>query len=197
MMFDAPAFVAQRAVMALLWRKPTTALSKTSAETATDPFVQDRRRNRAFIIHHTPTPEHGQNLTERHHHKSRLMNSIPPANSTNQSDGNVSTPMTLIPFLAVLGSIVGLTLVVLILCGTPSRCFVVHIHTNEHSFTIRLRYHHRQSRRDVEAAKSKKREIVDLQTLNNASPSQKYEAVKGLKKQATWASTQSSSAEVW
>ncbi|KAI8648541.1 hypothetical protein NCS55_01492900 [Fusarium keratoplasticum] len=61
---------------------------------------------------------------------------------------------------------------------------------------VKLRSHHRQPQRDVEAAKSKPKETIDLQTLNNANPSQKYEAVKGLKKQATWASTQSSSAEV-
>ncbi|KAI8710474.1 hypothetical protein NCS52_01564400 [Fusarium sp. LHS14.1] len=83
-----------------------------------------------------------------------------------------------IPFLGVIGGIIGLFLVFLIF------------------YMVTLRYRHRQPQRDVEAAKSKTMETVDLQTLNNANPSQKYEAVKGLKKQATWASTQSSSAEV-
>ncbi|KAI8710465.1 hypothetical protein NCS52_01563500 [Fusarium sp. LHS14.1] len=101
---------------------------------------------------------------------------IPPGNSTNQSD--VSTPRTPIPFLGVLGGIIGLSSVIFIF------------------FIVKSRYHHRQPQRDIEAAKPVPKEAVDIQTLNNASPSQKYEAVKGLKKQATWASTQSSSAEV-
>ncbi|KAI8395904.1 hypothetical protein FOFC_21434 [Fusarium oxysporum] len=106
------------------------------------------------------------------------MNYIPPGNSINQSDDNVSTSGTPIPFLVVFGSIVGLSLVILVF------------------YMVKLRYHHGQPQRDVEAAKRKTKETVDLQTLNNANPSQKYEAVKG-PKQATWPSTQFSSAEVW
>ncbi|EXL64089.1 hypothetical protein FOPG_19641 [Fusarium oxysporum f. sp. conglutinans race 2 54008] len=123
------------------------------------------------------------------------MNYIPPGNSINQSDDNVSTSGTPIPFLVVFGSIVGLSLVILVLCGTPSK-LLRSFHANEHSYMVKLRYHHGQPQRDVEAAKRKTKETVDLQTLNNANPSQKYEAVKG-PKQATWPSTQFSSAEVW
>ncbi|KAI3573962.1 hypothetical protein IWW34DRAFT_752394 [Fusarium oxysporum f. sp. albedinis] len=112
------------------------------------------------------------------------MNYIPPGNSINQSDDNVSTSGTPIPFLVVFGSIVGLSLVILVLCGTPSK-LLRSFHANEHSYMVKLRYHHGQPQRDVEAAKRKTKETVDLQTLNNANPSQKYEAVKG-PKQATW-----------
>ncbi|KAH7169625.1 uncharacterized protein B0J16DRAFT_201525 [Fusarium flagelliforme] len=44
--------------------------------------------------------------------------------------------------------------------------------------------------------KSRYTGTVHLQMLNNANPSQKYETVKGLKKQATWTLTQPSSVEV-
>ncbi|EGU73672.1 hypothetical protein FOXB_15818 [Fusarium oxysporum f. sp. conglutinans Fo5176] len=99
------------------------------------------------------------------------MNYIPPGNSINQSDDNVSTSGTPIPFLVVFGSIVGLSLVILVLCGTPSK-LLRSFHANEHSYMVKLRYHHGQPQRDVEAAKRKTKETVDLQTLNNANPSQ-------------------------
>ncbi|KAI3571898.1 hypothetical protein IWW34DRAFT_766387 [Fusarium oxysporum f. sp. albedinis] len=108
------------------------------------------------------------------------MNYIPQGNSINQSDDNVSTSGTPIPFLVVFGSIV---------------VVAVNVHANEHSYMVKLRYHHRQPQRDVEAAKRKTKETVDLQTLNNANPSQKYEAVKG-PKQATWPSTHAICIEV-
>ncbi|KAH8662752.1 hypothetical protein BGZ61DRAFT_144729 [Ilyonectria robusta] len=61
---------------------------------------------------------------------------------------------------------------------------------------VKSRYHHHQPQRDIEAAKSKTKVRVDLQTLNRVIPSRKYEAVKALKEQATRTSTQPSSAEV-
>ncbi|KAJ9415731.1 hypothetical protein QL093DRAFT_1092772 [Fusarium oxysporum] len=82
----------------------------------------------------------------------------PPGNSTSQRNAPASG--SLIPFLGVIGCIIGLLLVVIIL------------------FIIKSRY------------------TVHLRMLNNANPSQKYEIVKGWKKQATWALTQPSSAEV-
>ncbi|KAH6874195.1 hypothetical protein B0T10DRAFT_233030 [Thelonectria olida] len=105
------------------------------------------------------------------------MSYIPSGNSTNQSNGDVSASGTPIPFLGVFGAIFGLFLAFFIFC------------------LVKLRYRNRRPQRDVEAAKIKMKKTVDLQTLNNANPSQKYEAVNTLK-QSTWASTPSSSAEL-
>ncbi|CAI6090555.1 unnamed protein product [Clonostachys chloroleuca] len=52
------------------------------------------------------------------------------------------------------------------------------------------------TKRDIEVAKPAPKDTVDPRTLNSTNPSQKYEAVKGLEKQTTWATTQSSSGEV-
>ncbi|EXL38933.1 hypothetical protein FOCG_18438 [Fusarium oxysporum f. sp. radicis-lycopersici 26381] len=102
---------------------------------------------------------------------------IPQGNLRNQSDASTSTTPTPI-FFGLVGGIIGVPLILIIF------------------FIVKSRYHHPQPQGDIEAAKPVPKETVNLQTLNNANPSQKYEAVKGLKKQATWASTQSSSAEV-
>ncbi|WAO97190.1 Hypothetical protein NCS54_01490400 [Fusarium falciforme] len=106
------------------------------------------------------------------------MNYIPPGNSENQSDDNVSTSGSPIPFLAVFGSILGFLLVFLIF------------------YMVRSRYHHRQPQRDIEAATSKTKVVFDLQTLNNVNPSRQYKAVKVLKKQVPPTLSQPSSAEV-
>ncbi|KAJ9419184.1 hypothetical protein QL093DRAFT_2355679 [Fusarium oxysporum] len=102
---------------------------------------------------------------------------IPRDNLTNQSDA--STPSTPTPiFSGLVGGIIGVPLVIIIF------------------FIVKSLYHHPQPQGDIEAAKPSPKDTVDLRTVNDANPSQKYEAAKGLKKQATWASTQSSSAEV-
>ncbi|EXL39385.1 hypothetical protein FOCG_18009 [Fusarium oxysporum f. sp. radicis-lycopersici 26381] len=105
------------------------------------------------------------------------MTYIPPGNSTNQNDASTTRTPTPV-FFGLVGGVIGVPLVIIIF------------------LLIKSLYHHRQPQRDIEAAKPSPKDAVDLQTLNNANPSRKYEAVKGLKKQATWASTQSNSAEV-
>lgn len=106
------------------------------------------------------------------------MNYIPPRNSTNQSDDNKGNLFPLISSLVTLGIIFSIVFIFLFY-----RC-------------IKSRRHHRQPQRDVEAAKAKPKETIDLQTLSDANPSQKYTEVKELTRQATSASTQSGSAEV-
>ncbi|KAH7118496.1 hypothetical protein EDB81DRAFT_817873 [Dactylonectria macrodidyma] len=107
------------------------------------------------------------------------MNYIPKGNSTTQSDYDDATTTAKTPwFFVAFGGIFFLVFIFLI----------IHL--------VKLRRHHRQPQTDVETAGGVQKERINLQTLNEADPSQKYKEVKGLKKQTSWASAQSSSAEV-
>ncbi|RFU24902.1 hypothetical protein B7463_g11432, partial [Scytalidium lignicola] len=105
------------------------------------------------------------------------MNSIPVGNSTRPNEDDVGASGAPIPFIVAF-------VIVLVLAVF----FIVH--------EVKLQSHRRQPQRDVESTKHVPKETINLQTLNDANPSQKYQQVKGFKRQATWASTQSNSAEV-
>ncbi|KAH7016176.1 uncharacterized protein B0I36DRAFT_43486 [Microdochium trichocladiopsis] len=104
--------------------------------------------------------------------------SVIAGNPTTPNDYDASAPDSRIPALVTVGVVVVVVALVLsILC------------------LVKLQSHN-QPQRDVERAKRKLKETIDLRMLNDASPSQKYEQIQGFKREAAVASTQSSAAEV-
>ncbi|KAJ0130535.1 Uncharacterized protein HZ326_26368 [Fusarium oxysporum f. sp. albedinis] len=95
-------------------------------------------------------------------------------NSTMQGDDNVWTQRSPVPFFVAFSGAIVLSFMMCL---------------------VKVRRRHRQAQRDVMAAKPKSKDMISLQALNDASPSQKYE-VRDLGRQATGASTYASSAEV-
>ncbi|KAJ9413381.1 hypothetical protein QL093DRAFT_2517744 [Fusarium oxysporum] len=100
-------------------------------------------------------------------------------NPAQPSDNGASTSGVLIPFLVVFSFIL----------GVPFLFIIVHL--------VRLLRRNRHPQRDVESTNTIPRETVDLRSLNDANPSQKYKRVEEVKRQGTWNSTQTSLAEVW
>lgn len=104
------------------------------------------------------------------------------------------TPVVTIPLAVVLGIIMVSVIPPLILYDILELLRSM-FSPNMHSQLVKSRKRHRQ--RDVESAECISNEAIDLQSLNNANPSQKYKQVEEPRTLATSASTQSSSAEIW
>jgi hypothetical protein len=118
-------------------------------------------------------------------------------NSTQPNGYDVSTPGLPIPHLVVFVVIIAIAFVFLILYVIPSKFLRSMCTLMNESHLVKVRSISRQPRRDVESAKGTSRESIDAQTLNEANPSQKYKQVDCFNRQATCASAQFSSAEVW
>lgn len=122
------------------------------------------------------------------------MNYIAPVNSTKPKEYGGWTPASTITFAVVFGVILVSVFLALILYDIleflPSM-----FSPNMHSHLVKSRKRHRQ--RDAENGERISNEAINLQSLNNANPSEKYKLVEEPRRLATSASTQSSSAEIW
>ena len=118
-------------------------------------------------------------------------------NSAQPSDNGASTSGFLIPFLVVFSFILGVPFLFIILHVAPSKFMRSMLMLINKSHLVRLLRRNRHPQRDVESTNTIPRETVDLRSLNDANPSQKYKRVEEFKRQGTWNSTQTSLAEVW
>jgi hypothetical protein len=117
--------------------------------------------------------------------------------SIRPDDYDASTPGPAILLLVVIGVVVVVAFVFVILYVVPAKFLGSVRMPMKKSYLVKPPRSYGQPQRDLENSKGTPWETIGLQRLNDANPSQKYKQVKGLKRQAAWASTQSSSAEVW
>ncbi|KAH7012639.1 uncharacterized protein B0I36DRAFT_339966 [Microdochium trichocladiopsis] len=118
--------------------------------------------------------------------------SVIAGNPTTPNDYDASAPDSRIPALVTVGVVVVVVALVLPILYVISLKFQPPICMLMNKSCLS----HNQPQRDVERAKRKLKETIDLRMLNDASPSQKYEQIQGFKREAAVASTQSSAAEV-